>query len=196
MKKKKILTLGPITAHPDELLSIANTLTFLDKTHTIDYLDSLLIMEDLPNTAYYKLWEEKLTTYLTDYDAFLGFSFGGVIIQQCFPLFQNIHKPIILLSAPTFADNNLTQKLGAVIRLCQEKKLIEALNTLYQPVFYPHPIPNNLSHMNHNKAQAYKRLIFGLTRVLQTDATTILQNNQVPHLHLIGEYSALVNKKM
>ena len=194
MQKKKILVIGPVSAHPEDITSIANTLTFLNGDYEIDYLDSLSIMEELPNTAYYQLWQQKLATCVNDYDAFFGFAFGGVILQQCFSLFHSQNKTIILFSAPSFADNSLNQKLGSVIRLCQEDKLEEALQTLYKPVFYPNPMPA-LLYTNMDRKQAYKRLIFGLNRVLQTDSRTVLGNCQVPHLHLMGEYSDLVNNK-
>lgn len=195
MQKKKIITIGPVSAQPEDIASIANTLSFLDEDYTIDYLDSLSIMQNVPNKAYYQLWEQKLAPYIDNYDAFFGFSFGGVIIQQCFSLFAKVHKPIILFSTPTFADNTLTEKLGKVISLCQEKKLEEALYALYQPVFYPNKMPPLLTVAPPYKKQAYERLIFGLTRVLNTDATAILQENKVAHLHLIGDNSNLVNSK-
>lgn len=115
-----------------------------------------------------------------------------MILQQCFSLFNNTHKPIILFSTPTFADNALTEKLTKVIHLCQEDKLQEALIALYQPVFHPYKMP--ALNYSLNKTIAYERLIFGLSRVLQTDSRAILEHNKVKHLHLIGEYSNLVNK--
>jgi hypothetical protein len=193
MNKKKILTIGPVSIDPKEVSSIANTLSFLDKDYDIDYIDSLLIMENLSNAAYYALWQQKLATYVNDYDAFFGFSFGGVIIQQCFSLFENQHKPIILFSTPTFADAELNHKLGQVIHLCEQEQLEAALNALYEPVFAPYEMPK-ITCDKVDRDQAYKRLIFGLSRVLQTDSSNVLKNNRVPHLHLIGEYSHLVNR--
>lgn len=193
MLKKKILSIGPVSAQSADNNLIANSLSFLDKHYDIDYLDSLSIMEDVPNTEYYQLWKEKLAPYVTIYDAFFGFSFGGIIIQQCFTLFNQVHKPIILFSTPTFADPELREKLTRVLSLCQEDKLIEALTALYQPVFYPNEMPELSIDMS-NKTQACQRLNFGLTRVLNTDSTEILKKNTVQHLHLIGEYSHLVNR--
>ncbi|MFJ1269449.1 hypothetical protein ACD661_12855 [Legionella lytica] len=194
MQKKKILVIGPVSAHAEDMVSIAKTLTFLTEDYAIDYLDSLSILEELANAAYYQRWEQKLAPCIDAYDAFFGFAFGGVVIQQCFSLFQSVNKPIILFSTPSFADSPLKQKLGLVVHLCEEHKLEEALQALYEPVFHPHPIPPQ-STANLNRDQAYKRLIFGLNRVLHTDSRPILETNQVPHLHLIGEYSNLVNNK-
>ncbi|MGC1182147.1 hypothetical protein [Legionella sp.] len=192
MQKKKIITIGPVSAQSEDIEFIASSLSFLSTDYTIDYLDSLSIMEELPNKAYYKLWEQKLAACIEEYDAFFGFAFGGVIIQQCFPLFTKVYKPIILFSTPTFANNQLTKQLNQVISLCRENKLQEALKTLYHFVFYPNQMPLSSSKLRH-KTQACKRLIFGLTRVLSTDSTEILKKNKVNHTHLIGEYSNLVN---
>lgn len=194
MTKKNILAIGPVSPGPEDIATIAKTLSFLDEEYTIDYLDPLSIMEDVPNQEYYQLWEQLLASRINKYDVFIGFSFGGVIIQQCFSLFAKTHKAIILFSTPTFADRSLTQKLGAVINLCQEKKLPEALHALYQPVFYPNEIPAQALQLS-NPTMACERLIFGLTRVLQTNSTELLQKTTVDHLHLIGEYSDLVNTK-
>ncbi|HHS7963496.1 TPA: hypothetical protein ACTSD9_003103, partial [Legionella pneumophila] len=68
----------------------------------------------------------------------------------------------------------------------------EALSTLYQAVYAPHPIPvTSLRYLN--RELAIKRLIFGLTKVLKTDCVSILNHCNVNHFHLIGEKSQLVN---
>jgi len=192
MHKKKILIIGPISIQEDDFTSIAKSLSFLDEQYLVKYIDSLSIMNDLPNQAYYQLWEQKLVQFFNEYDAFFGFSLGGIIIQQCFPLFSKTHKSLILFSTPTYADSGLTKKLGRVIELCKDKQLEEALNTLYYAVFSPYPLPA-LSVSVANKNQALKRLLFGLNRVLSTDSTEMLQTNAIRHTHLIGEYSNLVN---
>jgi hypothetical protein len=193
MHKKKILIIGPISIQEDDFTSIAKSLSFLDEQYLIKFIDSLSIMNDLPNQAYYQLWEQKLLPFFNEYDAFFGFSLGGIIIQQCFPLFSKIHKPLILFSTPSYADSELTKKLGKVIELCKDKQLEEALNTLYHAVFYPYPLPA-LSVSVDNTNQALNRLLFGLNRVLNTDSTEMLQTNVIKHTHLIGECSNLVNR--
>src|SRR5690606_27144516 len=96
---------------------------------------------DISNEAYYQLWQDHLKKWLATYDAFLGFSFGGVILQQCFSLFANRKKPIILFSTPTFADRALQKKLGDVIALCKANRVNDALVSLYKEVFSPHDSP-------------------------------------------------------
>ena len=192
MRKRKILLIGPVSAQADDCFSMASSFSFLNEHYVIDCLDPLSIMDTVPNNVYYSRWKDKLAERINDCDAFFGFAFGGVIIQQCFSLFTKKHKPVVLFSAPSFADCSLIQKLGAVVRLCQNNKLEEALTALYEPVFYPNQIP--LLTVTLNREQACERLIFGLTRVLQTDSTEVLKENTVEHLHLIGEYSNLVNE--
>lgn len=192
MPKKNILVLTPDTPHPSYIKSVVSPLAFLEEEYNIHPIDSLSIMDDVTNEEYYRLWQQELMKHLPHYDAFFGFSFGGVILQQCFSLFTEAHKPIILFSTPSFADSTLSQKLGEVISLCKENKVDEALQSLYQHVYYPNKIPLQ-SHTNLDNELAAKRVIFGLTRVLETDSRRILNENKVKHLHLIGERSHLVN---
>ena len=192
MNKKRILILGPVTADPSELSAIAGYFSFLNDKYSIDCIDPLHIMEDVPNAEYYRLWEEKISRNLTRYDAFFGFAFGGVILQQCFSVFTPYKKPVILFSTPTFADKTLDQKLSTVIQHCKNNKLNDALYALYQPVFYPHDIPADIFNIEDEKT-ALKRLIFGLKRVLDTNSNHIIKNTDVEHLHFIGECSQLVN---
>ena len=193
MSTKKILVLAPVLPEPSDIESIAKSLSFLNKEYDIDFIDSLTIMQDVSNEEYYQLWENELQKRVINYDAFLGFSFGGVILQQCFSIFSTLNKPIILFSTPTRANDSLTQKLGNVLSLCKENKLNDALKILYDDVYYPDKAPT-LSRENSNSDLAAKRLIFGLSRVLATDSTKIAQQSSVKHLHLIGEYSCLVNE--
>ncbi|CEG55852.1 hypothetical protein [Legionella fallonii] len=193
MQKKKILILPSDTPHPAYIDSIISPLAFLETEYSLHPIDSLSIMEELSNEQFYSHWQEKLSQYIPHYDAFFGFSFGGVILQQCFSLFTHLNKPLILFSAPSFADQSLAQKLGEVITLCNEYKIDEALHSLYQHVYYPNEIPLQ-THQITDKELAAKRIIYGLTRVLETDSTSIIKENQVKHLHLIGELSHLVNK--
>ncbi|MFV0821959.1 hypothetical protein HRQ65_10830 [Tatlockia micdadei] len=190
---KKILTLAPVMPQESDIEDIAKTLSFLNCEFQIDFVDPLSVADNLPNEGYYRLWQNELEKQLVNYDAFFGFSFGGVILQQCFVLFEQVKKPIVLFSTPTFADDQLQEKLGKVIRLCKGNRVVEALEGLYDHVFFPNKAPQ-IDYQRYNLEIASKRLIFGLQRVLETDSTEILNNSTVDHLHLIGELSNLVNR--
>jgi hypothetical protein len=196
--KKKILAIAPVMPQQSDIESIASTLSFLQTVYQIDLIDPLAINNelstDIANEHYYQLWQAHLSKWLTNYDAFFGFSFGGVILQQNFSLFAQSKKPVVLFSTPTFADSALQKKLSHVIELCKASRVNDALAFLYKDVFYPHDSPLQILAKS-SLAKAANRLIFGLQRVLNTDAKSILQHTTVEHLHLIGEYSNLVNKE-
>ncbi|KTD33356.1 hypothetical protein Lnau_3004 [Legionella nautarum] len=190
--KKRILALGPVMPHEFDIEGIAKDLSFLNENFQLDFIDPLMNMDALPTGLYYLSWQRELADQLSNYDAFLGFSFGGVILQQCFSVFEGTNKPILLFSTPTFANEPLREKLGRVIALCKKNWVMEALKTLYKEVFYPNK-PPQINYNRYDQELAARRLIFGLQRVLDTDSTQIVSHSAVEHLHLIGEFSNLVN---
>ena len=193
MKKKTILVIAPIMPQRSEIAHIANTLAFLEPYCHIDIVDPLSIIDiNLDMDAYYLAWQHQMVNYFEQYEAFFGFSFGGVILQQCFPLFENKSRPIVLFSTPTFSDSVLNQKLGVVIELLKINQVELALSALYNDVFYPNQQPQS-NWATLDQAKAAMRLIAGLTRVLDTDSSHVLKTTTVDHLHLIGERSNLIN---
>ncbi|MBA2709880.1 MAG: hypothetical protein H0U57_04730 [Tatlockia sp.] len=191
---KKIIVLGPVMPLATDIEAIASTLTFLRRDYQIDFIDPLSIQAEVSNESYYDLWKNVLKKYLENYDVFFGFSFGGVILEQCFDLFLNHAKPIVLFSTPTFADEDLAKKLGQVIRFCKENELLTALEQLYSDVFSPYQAPKQ--SLNPLKKELIaSRLIFGLERVLASDSSRILRESTLNYLHLVGECSNLVNTK-
>ncbi|KGP62794.1 hypothetical protein EP47_13055 [Legionella norrlandica] len=192
MPRKKLLVIGPISPQPSDLSSLSRTLHFLEPYYSIDCLDSLAYMQECTTEEYYEIWKDQLKQIIDNYKAFIGFSFGGMILQQCFSLFSNLDKTIILFSTPTFADDSLKEKLETVITLCSENKLEEALFFLYRSVYSPDAI-FHYPQEHLNRERAIDRLVFGLSKVLETNATSILRNCCINHLHLIGEKSNLVN---
>lgn len=189
---KKLVVIAPVLPQPTDLESIANSLSFLSEDYHIDFIDPLTtITNNYSNEIYYQQWNAKLAEYIPTHDAFFGFSFGGIILQQCFPLLNRAKKSIVLFSTPTKTDESLLNKLGAVIQLCKKNCLQQALFYLYEHVFYPNESPKSFDIANEPLAK--NRLISGLQRVLATDSTAILCETKVEHLHLVGESSRLVN---
>ena len=191
--KKNILVIAPIMPQRSEIESFANTLAFLLPHYNLNVIDPLEIIDiSLKNHDYYLAWQHYLSHPHQPYDALIGFSFGGVILQQCFSLFEHQPIPIILFSTPSFADQTLIQTLQQVISLCENNQLEQALDVLYTAVY--HPNPSRLQRLKTlNPTEAADRLINGLNRILATNATRLLKTNTVPHLHFIGEQSNLVN---
>ncbi|HHS2946935.1 TPA: hypothetical protein ACTEL6_000113 [Legionella pneumophila] len=192
MAKKRLLIIGPVSTQSSSPRHLSQNLSFLNPYYSIECLDPLVTLQECPDEEYYRIWQNQLKPLIKIYDAFVGFSFGGVILQQCFSILSGKKKQIILFSTPTFADSILREKLETVISLCSQNKLEEGLSSLYQAVYAPHSIPDaSLQYLN--RELAIKRLIFGLTKVLKTNCVSILNHCNVNHLHLIGEKSQLVN---
>lgn len=189
---KKIAVFLPDLPQKSYIRPLEQSLSFLSSDYLLDFIDPNDLNEELDNAIFYQCWREQVKKMLPHYDAFLGFSFGGVILQQCLSLFVAIKKPIILFSTPAYANEALRQKLGEVITLCKQHHLEAALKHLYQFVNSPYQLRNKLGAIK-NKEDAETRMISGLQRVLETDSRAILQTTAVHHVHLIGQYSALVN---
>ncbi|VEG92054.1 hypothetical protein [Legionella spiritensis] len=193
MKKKAVLVIAPIMPDSSEMAGIAASLSFLTPCCDLEFLDPLTIIDQsLPDTAYYEAWQQQFADYSGQYDAFIGFAFGGVILQQCFSVLENYSRPVLLLSAPTFADDTLSRTLGQVITCCEADQLEQGLSLLYRHVYHPNPQPfSDWSSLD--RPDAKKRMITGLRRVLATDSSAIVRSTTHPHLHLIGACSDLVN---
>lgn len=193
MTQKRLLILAPVMPQSTDLTGIADSLGFLSAHYQLDVFDPLAEVDiTLPNDAYYQHWREKLIATMPGYHGFMGFSFGGVILQQCLSLFVN--KPLILFSTPAFADKPLTEKLMRVVHLCQQHQLKTALECLYSDVYFPNPPPVHAWSIA-DTAAAEHRLITGLTKVLATDSSKLITTSEANYLHFIGEKSNLVNRQ-
>lgn len=196
MPTKKILVLAQAMAFPEQIDELQTMLGFLEPSYQLDFIDPLTELSSLDNKRYYMQWQTRLSALLTHYQAFIGFSFGAVILQQSFPVFEQLgilDKPVILFSAPAFVNQYLEERLGSVVELAQRQQFVEAHQLLMKYVLHPFET-GELAVTCANSAVACKRLIEGLTRVTSTDSRTILSTTAVEHYHFVGEQSYLVNK--
>lgn len=194
MAKKKILVMAPILTLPEDLGSVLTMLDFLTPHYELTGWDPLLELSSEDNNSYYQNWRQMISPVLHQYDALIGFSFGGVILQQCFSLLSAEHytKPILLFSTPSFADHALNQKLGQVLSLAEKKQLQAANQLKMNYVLHPNPgveisLPEDQTELG------CARLIEGIQRILTTDSREVLQQSPVRYHHFIGEHSYLVN---
>lgn len=196
MKKKKILLMAPVMPATEHSQELVKSLSFLSSSYDFHVIDPLSELSNLDNETYYRHWQTRLEPLVDTHDVFIGFSFGAVILQRCFSFLikENIaDKPILLFSAPSFADNALKEKLGKVVALAKQIKLQAAYQLLMQQVLYPAP-PKEVSIAADDPALACARLVEGLSRVLTTDLRDTLANNDLRYHHFIGEHSYLVNQ--
>jgi hypothetical protein len=190
--KKKILAIAQATPEASDLEHIGQSLSFLHASFDVDFIDPLSIMENIPNEAYYALWAKELKKRIPQYAGFLGFSFGGVILQQCLHLIEDTSKPVILISAPTSVNPFLSEHLGEVVRLCHKNQFAAAMDYLYSRVYFPNNKPDRLFE-DLSIPVASLRMIFGLSRVLATDSKHLVTQSAHPLIHLVGALSQLVS---
>ncbi|MBN9230218.1 MAG: hypothetical protein J0I93_05150 [Legionella sp.] len=196
MNKERLLVIGPIAPQAQDINHICRPLQFLEHHYQIHAIDPLTEITETAHHQYYPCWQQYLTREAKNFAAFIGFSFGGIILQQNLPTLAAINKPILLFSTPSYVNKALSEKLLAVIDCCKHQHLLQALQALYKPVFSPNPIPKELLNTQvMNEKEACRRLIWGLTQVLMTDSRDLLLHTRLNYTHLIGAQSDLVNKE-
>jgi hypothetical protein len=126
---KKLLIIGPILSEWSEINFIKKTLQFLIPQYELDFLDPLInLTVQTERKNFFAEWYSRIELILSKYDAFFGFSLGGVIIQQCLPLFERQNKPVLFFSVPSFSDKMLSTRLREIINLIRQAKITEAIN--------------------------------------------------------------------
>lgn len=192
--KKKLLVIGPITPKYSEIVSISDSLNFLRPNYEIKFFDSLEnVSNEISSKNFYFDWLNKLKYESSNFDGFLGFSFGGVILQKSFTLFENINKPIILFSTPSFIDHSLNIKLTTIVEKIKSGQLKEAIQHLNNNVFYPNNPPQK-AYFPDDSGQESLRMIKGFEFILKTDSRKILSGTTIQYLHFVGDQSLLVNR--
>ncbi len=90
--KKKIIDYRPVSTQSSSLRHLSQNLSFLNPYYSIECLDPLVTLQECPDEEYYGIWQNQLKPLIKIYDAFVGFSFGGVILQQCFSILSEEKK--------------------------------------------------------------------------------------------------------
>lgn len=189
---KKILIIGPILPQWSDIDCFSKNLSFLKKDYNLSFFDPFKFFDKkITLKFFYQKWRNFLKKQEDSYDVFMGFSFGGVILQQCFSFFEISGKPIVLFSTPSFSDDLIHKKLSKVVFLAGKGLVKEAILCLNKHVYYPNMKIDNF--VITELEQAANRLSFGLKSILTTDSRKILQSTHVNYLNLIGEHSDLVN---
>lgn len=191
---KSLLALSPIMLSPSELEDFSHCLDFLKKEYQITMLDSLEHFENVSYEAYSTYWKQKIAKLVDRYDAFVGFSFGGLLLLNVLEQFANKNKSIIFICVPVMVDHILREKLNTVLSLCDENKTQEAINQLYSYVFQE----AHQDYTSYNSASldlASMRIKFGLSYLLNYKFEAYKLQNATSVLQLVGEHSKLVTKE-
>jgi hypothetical protein len=190
---KKILVIAPILAEWSESRFIEDSLSFLKPFYKLDLIDPLNGLDSsITIEKFFEDWRKKIDALILEYDGFVGFSFGGSILQNSFDLLEKGKKALVLLSTPTFADPLIFERLNTVINLIENDSVASGIKQLNEYVFYPHEIPNYTDELSNNP-QTSLRLTKGFKLILGIDSRYTLNKTNLSYLHLIGEKSQLVN---
>lgn len=205
---KKILVICPTLPDINGIEVIKQSLSFLSKNYKLYYYDPLdianLDISPPKYKDYFDLQNNKLSEIIINYDVLIGFSLGGILIQNLFKNYSDLfikkntyyNIPIILFSTPSFIDQDLYNKLSTIINLAKDN-LTKSLDLYYELIFYPNKYinKNNLSNTKNiiNIENIKNRLIHGLNYVLNTDNKILIKKSFVKYIHLIGANSKLVN---
>lgn len=188
---KKIFILVAALPLASDIEELRPKFDFLTNDYELHFFDPLAFLHLADDKNYYNLWHNEIQKQLKQFDVFIGISFGGAILQQCFDLFTNENKKIILMSTPGFANESLKQQLNNVIEHCRSGQVGNALSGLYQNVFSPFN-PPEINYADYENDVAAKRMIFSMSQVVATDARRGLENTSLDYCHFIGEKSQLV----
>lgn len=190
---KPMLVIAPIMPHASDGSLIAKSLASLGLLYSFEILDPLSFVVE-PIADYCTRFQAWFASRQHAYDGFIGFSFGGVLLQQCFPLMGSSKRPIFLFSTPSFIDNALASTLMRVLELCLSNRLQAALTVLYTAVFYPKRQVPAVFEID-DPVIASARLISGLQCILSIDSRDVLEQTDLDIIHFIGENSHLVTRQ-
>ena len=190
---KKILILAPILSEWSNVDIITESLQFLVPYYELNIIDPLVnVTMNTTEKVFFEYWEEKIRIYVTEYDAFFGFSLGGVILQKFFPIFEVENKAVVLFSVPSFVDILLANRLNSIIKLIEKDELSKAIMQINRYVFYPKYVDQHEIKLK-NPKETSVRLLKGFRFIIDIDSRPVLKSTKLKYLHLIGEKSQLVN---
>jgi len=195
MKKRKLQAIGPICPSRDDMIKIDRDLGFLKESYEMEFLDPLMdIPLNVNVNSFYKTWTKKLKNSHVNYQGFLGFSLGGVILQKCIGMLRERDMPVVLFSTPSFVNNSLKDQLGNIMKKLENHEVESAVRELNKRVYYPNN-PPKLNISKYNKNEVNHRLQEGFKLILNDQMKDSVNEEEVEYLHLVGEESVLVNSE-
>lgn len=189
---KKILILMPMLADANQTSDLLSSLAFLKQDYQLELLDPLNTNLQQTANLFYSNWQSHLRSKASDYDAAIGFSLGGTLLAYDLELW---HKTkLILISTPIVTSPQLINSLTRVKQCCQHGDLNKAFRELYQAVHHPLPFNGSLPSFP-NQSLSQQRLTYGIDLICQLQLQQRYQQQNKPHVHLLGEQSQLVQRE-
>ncbi len=188
----KVLAISPKLPQPSNLEAFSHCLDFLKPQCAITFVDSLEKFENLSFNAFSDYWQQKILSLMDQYDAFIGFSLGGVVLLNCLQEFNSKNKVIILCSTPSKLEPVLSEKLSAIYNLTKDNQTQEAIHQLNNWIFSKEKEGEDA--LLDDKEIVNKRMQFGLGYVLHHPLPERVLQSTTKVYQLVGENSKLVTK--
>ncbi|MDT7789971.1 MAG: hypothetical protein QOF58_8390 [Pseudonocardiales bacterium] len=187
----RALVLAPVLPRWDEgrfFTPVIRQLT--DLGHEVEVADTLSRLDDsvtsLADLA--ARWEVEAKSA----DLVVGNALGGAVAQTLLPSLRPV--PVLLVSAPTKADQMLASRLRSVADPAAAGDLTTALHRLTELVA-PEGVPVPNASPRATDPIACRRVSQGLRLLFDIDLTDEVNAHSGPLLHLVGERSQLVTEK-
>ncbi len=190
---KSLLAISPKLPQRVDLTPFSQCLDFLKSDYQLTFVDSLERFETSSFEDYTAYWKNKIAQAMDTYDAFIGFSLGGVLLQNSLDAFYNKNKTIILCSPPSKLDHTLNEKLSKILDASKAGRSIDAIGMLHQYVF-------DDANFDFEKIRQEpwqditSRVQFGLGYVLNHRFEQAVIASKTRVFQLVGERSKLVTK--
>lgn len=192
--KKKLLIFAPILPQWNPSTDIEKTFHHYTQDYSIEHIDTLSVTMGSKSISEALLkFKDYFVQHCANADVLIGFAFGGTLLQHIADIIPR-HCKLVLISAPTYADNNLVKKLESVLSLLSNNQLLEAIN-LVELLVQPRGQVTHTGLTNIecilNVANAKERLLHGYGLMIQTDARNTVNIGSHQSLAIIGEHSQL-----
>ncbi len=191
---KSILVLAPMLPASHDLNRLMPSLSFLHEQYNVTWYDPLGHRLQVSQENFTDDWVEKISKLSSSFDVFMGFSFGALLLLHCLAGNSLKGKKIVLFSAPSLLDEDLSKKLYGILDLLKTKGSQEAVAQMYR--YVPCDLPDNLQTVSpDDEKMIQSRLFFGLSYILNNKFPESVKESRGKILQLVGQDSQLVKER-
>lgn len=188
---KNIVAIGPKLNQASDLVPFSNCLDFLNSEYNIHWVDPLEKYENLSFQEYADYWRTYIKMYFNDYDAFIGFALGALLLFENLDLFSESKKVIILFSPPSVLDEQLKSKLVNALKISESGHIFDAIELLDSYV-HANPTIHGKKQYTEPTDKITARFEFALRYVLNHIIPKQIGDNKTRVYQLVGDKSQLV----
>lgn len=192
MANNTLVIMAPIMPTENHLDQIKKNVAKLNLGYNLKVYDPLMF-KGQSFIEGKQFWHQQLSIDIQQgVRAFIGFSFGAVLLLQLLSDYSDIKLKLALVSMPYPMRKPLKENLSDVRKMCQLDQTNLAIQQLYKKVYLPlQSVPN--SFQNLDLVEAKKRFIFGFDWLFELNEESVKISNNLSVMHLLGAESKLVN---